>query len=120
MWAWGDLLAAVEVPGGSNDSLIAMVGGVIVAALGTLGLVLTEILKGRNSRTTASPPAPTTGSSKDVELYERTAVLSNRADDSDRRHNLLERTVHQHHEEEGERLERLERHLGIYEEGGHH
>lgn len=96
-----------------------MVGGVIVAALGTLGLVLAEVIKGRNSRTTASPPAPTSSPGKDIELYERTATLSNRADDRDRRHDLFERQMHNELEELGERIERVERHLGIYKEGGY-
>lgn len=106
-----------------------MVGGVIVAALGTLGLVLVEIVKGRNSRTTPSPPpvsAPPNG--RDVELYERTAVHNRRLDDADERHHLLDLTVHKQHdvlddhgdrlEQHDERIARLERQMRIRDETG--
>lgn len=81
------LAAAAEATTGPSDALIVALGGVIVAALGALGLVLVEVVKGRNARTTASPPPPATAApaTPPVELYERTAVLSQRADDNDER-----------------------------------
>ena len=58
MWPLGELLAA-EAP--ANDSLIVVVGGIIVAAIGALGLVITEIVKGRDARPTpALPPSTVT------------------------------------------------------------
>lgn len=75
MWL-GELLAA-EAPPGANDSLIVMVGGVIVAALGALSLVLVEVVKGRNSRNASpsSPPQQTVVT--DEKVVERVAVLWN-------------------------------------------
>ena len=119
MWTWGSVLAA-EPAANSSDSYIVVIGGIVVAALGTLGLVLVEVIKGRNSRTTASPPSPTsvpTGTGKDVELYERTAVLNVRVDDADDRHDLLERSVVHHIDNHHRRIVRIERHLGIAPEG---
>lgn len=53
MWRIGELLAA-EAP--ANDSLVVVIGGIVVAAIGALGLVLTEVVKGRPGRTTPAPP----------------------------------------------------------------
>lgn len=96
------MLAAGATPPGAHDSLIAAIGGVVVALLGALGLVTAEVMRGRNSHTTSSPPEP--HPEKDVELYERTAVLGSRADDADQRDDLQDRALHNH----GDRLEALE------------
>jgi len=70
-----------------------MVGGVITAAIVALGGVLVAIVNSRANRTSASPPAPNADSTADHVLYERTAVLSRRADDSDERFEVLDRRV---------------------------
>lgn len=74
MWPLGELLAA-EAP--ANDSLIVVVGGIIVAAIGALGLVITEIVKGRDARPTPAPPPSTvTGGQVDLQaLAADVAVL---------------------------------------------
>lgn len=81
-----------------------MVGGVITAAIVALGGVLVAIVNSRSNRTTPSPPAPSTSADEHV-LYERTAVLSSRADDSDSRFEVLDR-----------RVDRIERVLDITNE----
>ena len=104
-------LAADIPPAGANDALLTVVGGIVVAAIGALGLVVAEWLRGRNARTTSSPPPPTpqpAAGGKDVELYERTAVLSRRADDNDERDDLQDLR----HERSEDRLERLEQWAG--------
>jgi hypothetical protein len=68
-----------------------MVGGVITAAIVALGGVLVAIVNSRN-RTTPSPPAPATSADEHV-LYERTAVLTRRADDGDERFDLMDRRL---------------------------
>ena len=78
-----------------------MVGGVITAAIVALGGVLVAIVNTRASKTTPSPPAPTP-SANEHELYERTAVLSRRADDSDERFDVMDR-----------RLDQIERQLDL-------
>ena len=110
MWLVGDLLAA-EAP--ANDSLIVVVGGIVVAAIGAMGLVLTEVVKGRAGRTTPAPPgpAPQPQAPVNVELYERTAVLSRRADDSDTRDDVQDRrheVSEDRHDHADARLESLE------------
>lgn len=107
-----------------------MVGGVIVAALGMLGLVLVEIIKGRNSRTTTTPnpTSPVLPASKDIELYERTAVHNQRLDDGDERHHLLDKVVHMQHDvlddhgdrlvQHDDRISRLERQMRIHDGTG--
>jgi hypothetical protein len=67
-----------------------MVGGVITAAIVALGGVLVAVVNSRSNRTSASPPAPTPTSSDHV-LYERTAVLTRRADDADERFHVLDK-----------------------------
>lgn len=109
MWI-GDVLLAAEPP--PDASLVAVIGGVVVAAITTLGLVLTEVLRGRAGRNTAAaPPGPAQPA---VELYERTAVLNQRADDNDDRddvqdHELRDQrnALDSHHS----RLTAIERHL---------
>ena len=95
-----------------------------MAALGALGLVLTEVVKGRNARNAAPAAPPTEGVSKDlVELYERTAVHNVRLDDADERHDVLDRTVDTHGhriEDIHTRLRRAEKHLGFYSPEGDH
>lgn len=78
-----------------------MVGGVITAAIVALGGVLVAIVNSRANRTTPSPPSPNP-SANEHELYERTAVLSRRADDSDERDEVQDR-----------RLDKIERVLDI-------
>lgn len=89
--------AAAEVPAttGSSDQLIITVGAIITAAIVTLGGVLVAVVNSRANKTTASPPSPTAGAGGDHVLYERTAVLGNRADDSDERFEILDRRVDQ-------------------------
>jgi hypothetical protein len=65
-----------------------MVGGVITAAIVALGGVLVAVVNSRSSRTTPSPPPPT--SIDEHVLYERTAVLARRADDSDDRFHVMD------------------------------
>lgn len=67
-----------------------MVGGVVTAAIAALGGVGVAVVNSRNNRTTPSPPAPTATSGGDHVLYERTAVLTRRADDSDDRFHVLD------------------------------
>ncbi len=102
MWLTGGLQAAAEAPdpAGFSDQLIVVVGGVITAAIVALGGVLVAVVNSRASRTTASPPAP----APDVghELYERTAVLRQRADDADERDEVQDR-----------RLDQIERYLDL-------
>jgi hypothetical protein len=82
---WLDVLAAAESPSaGVSDQLIIIVGGVITAAITVLGGVLVAIVNSRTSRTAPSPPAPVP-TINEHELYERTAVLRQRADDNDER-----------------------------------
>lgn len=78
-----------------------MVGGVITAAIVALGGVLVAIVNSRASRTTPSPPSPVPTSSGH-ELYERTAVLTRRADDNDERDDVQDR-----------RLDQIERRLDL-------
>jgi len=78
-----------------------MVGGVITAAIVALGGVLVAVVNSRASKTTPSPPAPHP-EGVDHELYERTAVLTRRADDADDRDEVQDR-----------RLERIERRLDL-------
>lgn len=123
MWEIGGFLAADQPPGAS-DSLIVTAGGVIIAAIGALGLLLVELARGRNARRAGSqvPVAePASAAAKDVELYERTAVLSSRADDSDHRDDMQDRrheASEDRHEASEHRLSRIERRLGIHDEDG--
>lgn len=104
MW----LLVAAEAPAPAvSDQLIIMVGGVITAAIVALGGVLVAVVNSRASRTTASPPAPT--SADEHVLYERTAVLAARADDSDDRFDVMDR-----------RLDQIERRLDLDDTGWKH
>ena len=89
MWLYG--AADPTAPAGVSDQLIIMVGGVITAAIVALGGVLVAIVNSRASRTTPSPPAPHPDPSADHELYERTAVLRQRADDGDERFHVLDK-----------------------------
>lgn len=89
MWLYGELLGADAPPAGVSDQLIIMVGGIITAALTLLGGVLVAMVNSRSNRTAPSPPAPTTGNSDHV-LYERTAVLTRRADDADDRFHVMD------------------------------
>lgn len=86
MWLYG----AAAAPQGVSDQLIIMVGGVITAAIVALGGVLVAVVNSRAGKTTASPPAPTASQPGDLVLYERTAVLARRADDSDDRFHVLD------------------------------
>lgn len=97
------MAADVPATSGVSDQLIIMVGGVITAAIVALGGVLVAIVNSKGNKTTPSPPAPAAGS--DHVLYERTAVLSSRADDSDSRFEVLDR-----------RVDRIERVLDITNE----
>jgi hypothetical protein len=69
-----------------------MVGGVITAAIVALGGVLVAIVNSRANRTTPSPPAAN-ATTNEHELYERTAVLAARADDSDERDEIQDRRL---------------------------
>ena len=71
-----------------------MVGGVITAAIVALGGVLVAVVNRGSTKTTPSPPAPVPADGDHI-LYERTAVLANRADDSDERFEILDRRVDQ-------------------------
>lgn len=94
MWLHGGLSAAAgATPAGVNDQLIIVVGGVITAAIVALGGVLVAIVNSRGNRTTPSPPPPT--SVDEHVLYERTAVLARRADDSDERFEVQDRRLDQ-------------------------
>ena len=97
MWLYG---AAETSAPGVSDQLIIMVGGVITAAIVALGGVLVAIVNSRSNKTSASPPAPVPQPSSDHVLYERTAVLTRRADDADERFDVMDR-----------RLDALERRL---------
>lgn len=107
---WASVAAEAPATTGVSDQLIIMVGGVITAAIVALGGVLVAIVNTKASKTTPSPPAPVTSADEHV-LYERTAVLSRRADDSDERFELMDR-----------RLDRIERRLDVdgHEEWGRH
>lgn len=95
LWGSGDVLwlvltVAEAPPAGVSDQLIIMVGGVITAAIVALGGVLVAIVNSRAGKTTASPPAPSTSADEHV-LYERTAVLRQRADDHQDAIELIDR-----------------------------
>lgn len=94
MW----LLVAAETPTTPvSDQLILTVGGIITAAIVTLGGVLVAIVNSRSKQTTASPPPVSTAVDEHV-LFERTAVLARRADDGDERDAV-----------EDQRIDKLER-----------
>ena len=97
MWLYGGTLLAADTapPAGVSDQLIIMVGGVITAAIVALGGVLVAVVNAKANRTSASPPAPTAQPSSDHVLYERTAVLTRRADDSDERFEVMDRRLDQ-------------------------
>lgn len=103
MWLFGEQVLAADpsAPSGVSDQLIIVVGGVITAAIVALGGVLVAMVNTRANKTSPSPPAPTP-TSNEHELYERTAVLGRRADDSDERDEVQDR-----------RLDRIERRLDI-------
>ena len=103
MWLYGGTLLAADAPppAGVSDQLIIMVGGVITAAIVALGGVLVAVVNSRANRTSPSPPAPTP-TVNEHELYERTAVLSRRADDGDERFDVMDR-----------RLDQIERRLDL-------
>jgi hypothetical protein len=88
------LLVAPETAAitGTSDQLIIMVGGVITAAIVALSGVLVAIVNSRANKTTPSPPAAT-ATTNEHELYERTAVLSRRMDDSDERDEIQDRRL---------------------------
>lgn len=90
---WQSVAADSSTPG-ISDQLIIVVGGIITAAIVALGGVLVAIVNSRASRTTPSPPAPTP-SAGDTALYERTAVLAQRADDADDRFDVMDRRLDQ-------------------------
>lgn len=113
MWATTVGGFAADAPPGVDDSLIAIVGGIVVSAIGALGLVLAEWVKGRNARTTPSPPQPTPAPAMGVEIYERTAVLNRRADDNDARDDVQDRR----HDRSEDRLDALERWVDHHEPG---
>lgn len=95
MWLFGGFLLATDAPSpsGVSDQLILMVGGVITAAIVALGGVLVAIVNSRaNKTTTPSPPAASPTANEHV-LYERTAVLSQRADDNDDRDDVQDRRL---------------------------
>lgn len=108
MWLYGDLIATADPPAqsGVSDQLIIMIGGVVTAAIVALGGVLVAMVNRGSSRTTASPPAPVPTPSDHV-LYERTAVLTRRADDGDDRFDVMDRSLHN----QDDRIEAIERHL---------
>lgn len=87
---WLVVAADPSAPAGVSDQLIIMVGGVITAAIVALGGVLVAIVNTKASKTTPSPPAPATSVDEHV-LYERTAVLARRADDSDERFHVIDK-----------------------------
>jgi hypothetical protein len=88
---WLLVAAEAPAPAGVSDQLIIMVGGVITAAIVALGGVLVAIV---NSRSKAAAPPPPTSIDEHV-LYERTAVLARRADDSDERDEVQDRRLDQ-------------------------
>lgn len=85
-------MSAAEAPtqSGVSDQLIIVIGGVVTAAIVALGGVMVAIVNRGGGKTTASPPAPTPAGG-DHELYERTAVLARRADDSDERFDVIDK-----------------------------
>ena len=95
MWLHGGWVsAATDVPAqsGVSDQLIIMIGGVVTAAVVALGGVMVAIVNRGGGKTTPSPPAPNP-TANDHELYERTAVLTRRADDSDERFEVMDRRL---------------------------
>lgn len=90
MWLHAGWVSTAEAPSqaGVSDQLIIVVGGIVTAAIAALSAVLVAMVNRGSSRTTPSPPAPVTANH---ELYERTAVLRKRADDSDGRFELYDR-----------------------------
>lgn len=96
MWLNGEWVSAAEAPtqSGVSDQLIIVIGGVVTAAIVALGTVLVAIVNRGASKTTPSPPAPV-GATADHELYERTAVLRQRADDADERFDVMDRRLDQ-------------------------
>lgn len=82
-----------------------MVGGIVTAAIVALGGVLVAVVNSRSTRTTPSPPPPDPHPDSHHVFYERTAVLSRRADDADERDEVQDR-----------RLDHIERVLDITNE----
>jgi hypothetical protein len=128
VWTGGTF--AAEATQQNGDSLLVLIGGIIIAAMVPLGSVIVEIVKGRNSRTTASPPAPSpfpgapsSSSPKDVELYERTAALNERLRQKDEADHLRDRMLATHSnlldehgdviQEQARDIRWIKKHLGL-------
>lgn len=95
MWLTGVLAAEVPASGGSSDQLLVMIGGIVVAALGTIGAVAVAAINNRN-KTAPSPPAALSPASdlawRDYVTGEL-AVGRARADDSDERDEMQDRRL---------------------------
>lgn len=94
MWLTGVLAAEVPASGG-NDQLLVMIGGIVVAAFGMIGVVGAAALNNRN-KTAPSPPAVANPASdlawRDYVTGEL-AVGRARADDSDERDEMQDRRL---------------------------
>jgi hypothetical protein len=111
-------LSAAEAPA-SSDSHTAIILGVIALLSAVMVAVATgifQLLSARASRTEPSPPAPIPTAGQDVALYERTAVLSQRADDNDERDDVQDRR----HEHTEDRLELIEDWIADRDPGWRH
>lgn len=129
MWVGGIFAAAEAPPAQNSDSLLVLIAGIIIAAMVPLGSVIVEIVRGRNSRTTASPPAPVpvapASVPKDVVLYERTAKHNERfrqKDEADHARDLMLKGHGEKLDEHGDLLEdhirdirQIKKHLGLYD-----
>jgi hypothetical protein len=97
LWLHGEWVSAAEAPtqSGVSDQLIIMIGGVVTAAIVALGGVLVAIVNRGGAKTAPSPPGPMVAPGSDHVLYERTAVLTQRADDNDERDDVQDRRLDQ-------------------------
>lgn len=95
MWPGEVLAAASDAP--ANDSLIVVIGGIVVAAIGLLTAVLVEVVRGRGARTSTPAQPSTTISSTSVDvvaLAADVAVLKDWRKTTREADDLHDRTVH--------------------------
>lgn len=89
------VMAAADPPGtGSKDELLVVAGGIVVAAIGSAGLVLSSWFSGRNKTTPAPTPVVPDLAWRDYVSGEL-AVGRRRADDGDEQDEIQDRRLDQ-------------------------